>query len=78
MRTSGMPSSPLVELLKLPATDRAEIALALWESLAAGERDSELALSDEQRAELDRRWAEHVADPASAIPWADVRVKLSA
>ena len=73
-----MPTSPLVELLKLPATDRAELALALWDSLTEGDRDSELALSDEQRAELDRRWAEHVADPASAISWADVRAKLLA
>ena len=73
-----MPTSPLVELLKLPATDRAELALAHWDSLTEGDRDSELALSDEQRAELDRRWAEHVADPASAISWADVRAKLLA
>ena len=78
MRLSGMPSSPLVELLKLPPTDRAELALALWDSLAEGEREGELALSDEQRADLDRRWDEHVADPASAIPWADVRAKLLA
>ncbi len=78
MRLSDMPSSPLVELLKLPPTDRAELALALWDSLAEGEREGELALSDEQRADLDRRWAEHVADPASAIPWADVRAKLLA
>ena len=26
-----MPLSPLVELLKLPAGDRAELAMALWE-----------------------------------------------
>ena len=76
MRSSGMPSSPLAELLKLPATDRAELALALWDSLAETEREAELALSDEQRAELDRRWAAHLANPASAIPWADVRAKL--
>ena len=78
MPSSDMPTSPLVELLKLPATDRAELALALWDSLTEGDRESELALSDEQRAELDRRWAEHVADPASGIPWADVRAKLLA
>ena len=78
MRSSDMPSSPLVELLKLPATDRAELALALWDSLAEGEREGELVLSDDQRADLDRRWAEPVADPASAVPWADVRAKLLA
>lgn len=71
-----MLSNPLTELLKLPAGDRAEIAMALWESLTNGQREAELALTDEQRSELDRRWAEHVANPGSAIPWADVRAKL--
>jgi putative addiction module component (TIGR02574 family) len=71
-----MPSSPLTDLLKLPAGDRAELAMALWDSLTDSERDAELQLTDEQRAELDRRWAEHVANPGSAIPWAEVRAKL--
>jgi len=33
-------------------------------------------LTDEQRAELDRRWAEHVENPGSAVPWSEVRRKL--
>ncbi len=61
-----MQSSPLSQLLKLPASDRAELAMALWESLADAERDGELSLTDEQRAELDRRWAEHLKNPGSA------------
>lgn len=69
-------SSPLSELLKLPAGDRAELAMALWNSLSDVERDAELELTGGQRAELDRRWAEHVANPESAIPWSDVRAKL--
>lgn len=71
-----MPSSPLTQLLKLPAGDRAELAMALWESRSDGERDQELALSDAHGAELDRRWAEHVENPGSAVPWSDVRRKL--
>lgn len=71
-----MPSSPLIALLKLPAGDRADLAMALWESLTDGEREAEFELTDEQRAELDRRWSEHVANPGSAVPWADVRAKL--
>lgn len=71
-----MPSSPLSELLKLPAGDRVELAMALWDSLAEVERDAELELTDGQRTELDRRWAEHVANPGSAVPWSDVRAKL--
>ena len=71
-----MPSSPLGELLKLPASDRAELAMALWESLSDAERAGAVHLTDEQRAELDRRWAEHLENPGSAVPWAEVRAKL--
>jgi putative addiction module component (TIGR02574 family) len=71
-----MSSSPLTELLKLPASDRAELAMTLWESLAEAERERELPLSDAERAELDRRWAEHLKNPNSAIPWSEVRTKL--
>lgn len=66
----------LAELLKLPADERAELAIALWESLSDEERHAELELSAEQRAELDRRLAEDEADPGSAIPWSEVRRKL--
>lgn len=73
-----MPSPPLSEIFKLPANERAELAMALWESLTDAERDAELTLTPEQEAELDRRWAEHLADPSSAIPWEDIRRKLLA
>jgi len=52
--------------------------MALWDSLPDREREADLVLTEEQRADLDRRWAEHVANPASAIPWAHVRAKLGA
>ena len=72
-----MESTTLSQLLKLPAGDRAELAMALWESLTDAERDGELTLTDEQCAELDRRWAEHLENPGSAVPWPEVRRKLS-
>jgi hypothetical protein len=34
-----MASSPLSQLLKLPAGDRVELAIALWESLSDSERE---------------------------------------
>ena len=71
-----MASSPLLELLKLPAVDRAELAIALWDSLSDSEREGALELTDEQRAELDHRWTEHVKNPDSAVPWSEVRRKL--
>jgi len=72
-----MLSNTLAELLRLPANQRVEIAMALWESLTGAERETELALTPEQEAELDRRLAEHVANPGSAIPWDEVRRKLA-
>ena len=71
-----MPSSPLVELLKLPAGDRAELAMALWESLTDADREETLQLSEAQCVELDRRWREHIENPESALSWADIRSKL--
>jgi len=71
-----MESISLAQLLKLSADDRAELAMALWESLSDSERETELALTDTQAAEIDRRWAEHLANPESAVPWSEVRRKL--
>jgi putative addiction module component (TIGR02574 family) len=71
-----MSPTDLAELLKLPAAERAELAITLWESLTDEGRDAELKLGREERAELDRRWAEHLADRKSAIPWHVVRRKL--
>jgi putative addiction module component (TIGR02574 family) len=71
-----MESSTLSQLLKLPPGDRAELAMTLWESLSDAEREAELGLTDEQAVELDRRWAEHLANPDSAVPWSEVRRKL--
>jgi putative addiction module component (TIGR02574 family) len=69
-------SPSLSELLKLPAGERAELAMALWESLSDAEREGELELTPEDAAELDRRWMEHVQRPESSIPWDAVRRKL--
>jgi putative addiction module component (TIGR02574 family) len=63
-------------LIKLPAAERAELAITLWDSLSDAERDAEFVLTPEQATELDRRWAAHLDDPSSAIPWAAVRRRL--
>jgi putative addiction module component (TIGR02574 family) len=72
-----MLSNALAALLKLPVKDRVELAMALWESLSDDERAAEFVLTPEQEAELDRRLAHHLANPDSAIPWEEVRRKLT-
>jgi len=70
LRDESRSMSPsLAELLKLPAGERAELAMALWEGLSDTEREGVQELSAEEAAELDRRWAEHIACPDSAVPW---------
>jgi putative addiction module component (TIGR02574 family) len=71
-----MAPDTLTELLKLSPSERAELAMALWASLDDTTRSAELALTPEQVAEFEQRFAEHEADPDSARPWADVQRSL--
>ncbi|HBH00910.1 MAG: hypothetical protein A2W08_13575 [Candidatus Rokubacteria bacterium RBG_16_73_20] len=54
----------LAELLKLPAGERIEIAMASWKSLTDAEREAELALT----AGLDARGWYEVASPSGRAP----------
>jgi putative addiction module component (TIGR02574 family) len=65
----------LSDLLKLPATERLEIIDALWESLTADPAHLP-PVSDELRAEIERREAEHEQDPSTAMDWEDFRKEL--
>jgi len=71
-----MSPDTLTELLKLPPGDRAELDRALLASLDGASRNVALALTQEQVAELDRRFAEHHADPNSARSWDDVERRV--
>lgn len=66
----------LEELLKLPAAERAEIAVTLWDSVAESEGADVLPLSAELKAELERRLAEHDANPDAAVPWEEALRRL--
>jgi putative addiction module component (TIGR02574 family) len=73
-----MPATPLSDLLNLPPSARADLAMALWESLSDAERDQVLPLEPELLEELDRRWADHLAHPDAAVPWEELQRKLRA
>jgi putative addiction module component (TIGR02574 family) len=53
------------ELFKLSAAERLELVEELWDSLS--DDGEALALSDEQRADLERRLAEADADPGRRL-----------
>jgi len=69
------PKSLLAELLKLTPAERIQLAQDLWDSVAASP-DSMPGLTATQLAEIERRFIEHSRDPAAAIPWEEVRVRL--
>lgn len=69
-----MATIPFRELLKLSPAERIQLAQDLWDSIL--EEPDVLPLTEEQCRELDRRWSEHLSDPASAIPWDEVRARL--
>ena len=62
------------QAMQLPPDERLELAYDLLESVPdAGE---DLELTDEQKAEIERRMAEHERDPSSAIPLEQFMARL--
>ena len=59
----------------LPISARIELVEDIWDSIAEETADS-MVITDEERAELDRRSAAHLADPTSSVPWEQVRQEL--
>ena len=65
---------PLIEFRHLSVAERIQLVEDIWDSIA--EHPDAVPLTDAQRTEIDRRLAEHHRDPASAIPWEQVRAEL--
>jgi putative addiction module component (TIGR02574 family) len=52
--------------------EKAELLDAVWESLEA----DAVSLTDEQRAELDHRIAQHEQNPSDVVSWEQVKAGL--
>jgi putative addiction module component (TIGR02574 family) len=63
-----------IELHNLPIPDRLTLVTALWDSIV--DDDAALELTDDQKAELDRRLELRANRPASGKPWAEVRQRI--
>ena len=59
---------------RLTVEERLALVEELWDSIA--ESGADLPLTDAQRAELDRRLAEHEAAPDDVVPWEDVKASI--
>ena len=71
-----MEAVTLSEVFSLPVEQRIRIVQAIWDSLAS--RPDEIPVTPEQKAELDRCYAEYLANPDEGSQWADVKARLLA
>jgi putative addiction module component (TIGR02574 family) len=60
------------EIGNLSAAEKFDLLDAVWESLEA----DELALTDDQRNELDYRLDQYESNPDAVIPWEQLRAGL--
>ncbi len=58
---------------QLSVEERLALVEELWDSIAEA-----TPLTDAQRAELDRRLADHEADPDGVVPWEDIKASITA
>lgn len=68
----------LEQVRSLPLGERIEFVEEVLEDIGVEEqgRDADPGLTAEEIAELDRRMAEHLANPESAVPWNEVQRRL--
>ena len=69
-----MKETSVAEILELPVVERIRLVELIWDSIAAV--PEAVALSDELKAELDRRLAEFEANPDAGSPWEEVRERI--
>lgn len=58
---------------RLSVEERLALVEELWDSIAEA-----TPLTDSQRAELDRRLAEHEARPDDVVPWENIKASITA
>lgn len=66
---------PAFDYHQLTISERLQLVEDIWDSIASEAPDA-VPLTTAQRAELDRREAEHRRDPNSAVEWEEIRKEL--
>lgn len=67
-------NAQLSEILQLSVAERIQLVEDIWDSIAVVPED--VPLTDEQKAELDRRLESYRANPDEGISWQDLKDKL--
>ena len=61
---------------RMSVEDRIALATAIWDSIAA--EPHQPWLTEAQRLELERRLADHAANPDDVVPWEQVKAEVLA
>jgi len=69
-----MSADNIQDILKLSVAERIEIVEAIWDSIAAS--PERLPVTEAQKRELDRRLAQHRANPEAGRTWEEVSDSL--
>jgi putative addiction module component (TIGR02574 family) len=64
------------DILSLSVPERIQLVEDIWDSIA--ELPEEVPLTEEQKAELDRRLDAYHQDPTGGTPWEEVRERIRA
>lgn len=67
-------STQLSEILQLSVAERIQLVEDIWDSIA--QIPEAVPLTDEQKAELDRRLESYRANPSEGISWNELKEKL--
>lgn len=70
------PAFDFEALRRLSVDERLRLVDDLWDSIAEDAPDEAFPVTPELAAELDRRLAEHEANPGDVVAWVDVRARL--
>lgn len=61
----------LEQARELDINEQIELAEAIWDGIVS--RDAVPSLTGAQKTELDRRLADHLANPDDVVPWSEVK-----
>ena len=64
----------IADILRLSVSERIQLVQDIWDSIA--ELPDSVPLTDEQKAELDRRLDAYHMDPNAGSPWSIVRERF--
>ena len=71
-----VPTLQALGIDRMSVEERIALATAIWDSIAAEPHPP--LLSEEQRRELERRLADHAANPKDVVPWEQIKAEALA